>query len=174
MYPELRDSGILVTNPSGIFSEPMAEHTIGLMIALARNFPGAVRHQDQRRWAQQELWDKPQHLTELGSKTLLIVGFGSIGQELARGATALRMLDSGVSRSGRAVARTPGTLVQREGTLKHCRLSAGILSVALPEKNCRLSRPRSLLVRCNPRARRPPISVPSLYGLSLRGACRRD
>ena len=101
MYPELRDSGILVTNPSGIFSEPMTEHAIGLMIALARNFPGAVRHQDQRRWAQQELWDKPQHLTELGSKTLLIVGFGSIGQELARVARALRMRVWGVSRSGR-------------------------------------------------------------------------
>ncbi len=101
MYPELRDSGILVTNPSGIFSEPMAEHAIGLMIALARNFPNCVRHQDQRRWAQQELWDKPQHLTELGSKTLLIVGFGSIGQELARVAGALRMRVWGVSRSGR-------------------------------------------------------------------------
>jgi len=101
MYPELRDSGILVTNPSGIFSEPMAEHAIGLMIALARNFPDCVRNQDQRRWAQQELWDKPQHLTELGSKTLLIVGFGSIGQELARLARALRMRVWGVSRSGR-------------------------------------------------------------------------
>ena len=101
MYPELRDSGILVTNPSGIFSEPMAEHTIGLMIALARNFPDCVRHQDQRRWAQQELWDKPQHLTELGGKILLIVGFGSIGQELARVARALRMRVWGVSRSGR-------------------------------------------------------------------------
>jgi phosphoglycerate dehydrogenase-like enzyme len=101
MYPELRDSGILVTNPSGIFSEPMAEHAIGLMISLARNFPDCVRHHDQRRWAQQELWDNPRHLTELGSKTLLVVGFGSIGQELARVARALRMRVWGVSRSGR-------------------------------------------------------------------------
>src|SRR6266481_6159421 len=46
MYPELRDSGILVTNPSGIFSVPMAEHTMGLLLALARNFPDAVRQQD--------------------------------------------------------------------------------------------------------------------------------
>jgi len=38
MYPELRDSGIVVTNPSGIFSVPMAEHTMGLLVALARNF----------------------------------------------------------------------------------------------------------------------------------------
>src|SRR5947209_2861981 len=101
MYPELRQSGILVTNPSGIFSVPMAEHTIGLMLALARNFPDSVRYQDQKRWAQQELWDKPQHLSELNGKTLLIVGFGSIGHELARLANALLMRVWGVSRSGR-------------------------------------------------------------------------
>src|SRR5947209_16011809 len=34
MYPQLRDSGIIVTNPSGIFSVPMAEHTLGLLLAL--------------------------------------------------------------------------------------------------------------------------------------------
>ena len=39
MYPELREAGILVTNPSGVFSVPMAEHTMGLILALARNFP---------------------------------------------------------------------------------------------------------------------------------------
>jgi len=38
------------------------KHTLGLIIALARNFPDSVRHQDQSRWAQQELWDQPQHL----------------------------------------------------------------------------------------------------------------
>jgi len=73
MYPELRDSGILVTNPSGIFSVPMAEHTMGLLLALARNFPDSVRHQDHAHWSQQELWDKPQHLTEINGKVLLIV-----------------------------------------------------------------------------------------------------
>jgi phosphoglycerate dehydrogenase-like enzyme len=101
MYPELRDSGILVTNPSGIFSVPMAEHTMGLLIALARNFPDSVRHQDQARWAQQELWDQPQHLTELNGQVLLIVGYGSIGHELARRATAFDMRVWGVSRSGK-------------------------------------------------------------------------
>jgi phosphoglycerate dehydrogenase-like enzyme len=100
MYPELRDSGILVTNPSGIFSVPMAEHTMGLLIAMARNFPDSLRYQDQSKWAQQELWDHPQHLTELNGQLLLIVGFGSIGHELARRAKAFDMRVWGVSRSG--------------------------------------------------------------------------
>jgi phosphoglycerate dehydrogenase-like enzyme len=100
MYPELRNSGILVTNPSGIFSVPMAEHVIGLLLALARNFPDCVRQQDRARWSQQELWDKPQHLTELNGKVLLIVGYGSIGREVAKRAKALEMRVWGVTRSG--------------------------------------------------------------------------
>lgn len=102
MYPELRDSGILVTNPSGVFSSPMAEHTMGLLIALARNFPDSVRHQDRSHWGQQDIWDKPQRLTELSDQVLLIVGLGSIGRELARRAHAFDMRIWGVTRSGKS------------------------------------------------------------------------
>src|SRR5437763_4000684 len=100
MYPELRDSGILVTNPSGVFSVPMAEHTMGLLLALARNFPDSVRQQDRANWSQQELWDKPQHLAEVNGQVLLIVGYGSIGRELAKRAKAFDMHVWGVTRSG--------------------------------------------------------------------------
>ena len=100
MYPELRDSGILVTNPSGVFSVPMAEHTMGLLLALARNFPDSVRQQDRANWSQQELWDKPQHLAEVNGQVLLIVGYGSIGRELAKRAKAFEMRVWGVTRSG--------------------------------------------------------------------------
>lgn len=105
MYPELRDSGILVTNPSGIFSPPMAEHTMGLLIALARNFPDSVRHQDRSHWGQQDMWDLPQRFTELSGKILLIVGFGSIGRELAKRARAFDMRVWGVTRSGKSDSR---------------------------------------------------------------------
>jgi phosphoglycerate dehydrogenase-like enzyme len=100
-YPELRESGILVTNSSGIYSLPMAEHTMGLMIALARSFPESVRHQMNRHWGQQDIWDLPQRLTELNGKLLLIVGYGSIGRELAKRAKAFEMRVWGVTRSGR-------------------------------------------------------------------------
>jgi phosphoglycerate dehydrogenase-like enzyme len=101
MYPELRDSGILVTNPRGIFSVPMGEHTMGLLLALARNLPDSVRQQDRANWSQQELWDKPQHLTELNGQVLLIVGYGSIGREVAKRAKAFDMRVLGVTRSGK-------------------------------------------------------------------------
>jgi D-2-hydroxyacid dehydrogenase (NADP+) len=101
MYPELRDSGIIVTNPSGVFSVPMAEHIMGMLLALARNFPECVRLQQEGLWSQQKLWEKAQQLTELNGKILLIVGFGSIGRELARRARAFDMRVWGVTRSGK-------------------------------------------------------------------------
>jgi D-2-hydroxyacid dehydrogenase (NADP+) len=100
MYPELAASGITVTNTRGIFAVPMAEHTMGLLLALARNFPDSVRHQDRAHWGQQEIWDRPQQLTELNGQLLLIVGFGSIGQELAQRAKAFGMRVWAVTRSG--------------------------------------------------------------------------
>jgi phosphoglycerate dehydrogenase-like enzyme len=122
MYPELRDSGIVVTNPSGIFSVPMAEHTIGMLLAMARNFPDTLRQQELKKWGQQDLWDKPQHLTELNGRILLIVGYGSIGQELARRAHAFDMRIWGVTRYG-------------TGDSKHAEkiLPVAQLSDALPE-----------------------------------------
>jgi D-2-hydroxyacid dehydrogenase (NADP+) len=122
MYAELRDSGILVTNPSGVFSVPMAEHTMGLLLALVRNFPDSVRQHDRARWSQQELWDKPQHLTELNGQVLLIVGYGSIGHEVAKRAKAFDMRVWGVTRSGK-------------GDRAHLEklLSAAQLMEALPE-----------------------------------------
>ena len=132
MYPELRDSGIMVTNPSGIFSVPMAEHTLGLLIAMARNFPDSVRHQDQSRWAQQELWDQPQHLTELNGQVLLIVGYGSIGHEVARRAKAFDMRVWGVSRSGKGDASLAEKIVpitQLHDVLPH----ADYVVVSAPE-----------------------------------------
>ncbi len=132
MYPELRDSGIMVTNPSGIFSVPMAEHSIGLLLALARNFPDSVRGQDRGRWAQQEIWDKPQHLTELNGKVLLIVGYGSIGREVAKRAKAFEMRVWGVTRSG-AGERTHSEKIFSATQLREALPGADYVLICAPE-----------------------------------------
>jgi phosphoglycerate dehydrogenase-like enzyme len=132
MYPELRDSGIVVTNPSGVFSLPMAEHTMGLLLSLARNFPDSTRHQDRSHWGQQDTWDKPQHLSELSGQVLLIVGFGSIGRELAKRARAFDMRVWGVTRSGKGDTTHAEKIVpvaQFEEALPH----ADYVVIAAPE-----------------------------------------
>src|SRR5271157_752982 len=132
MHPELRDSGVVVTNPRGIFSVPMAEHTIGLMLALARNLPDCTRQQDRAHWAQQALWKLPQHLTELNGRVLLIVGFGSIGREIARRALAFGMLVWGITRSGRGETALAEKIVPA-GELQAALPQADFVVIAAPE-----------------------------------------
>lgn len=101
MYPELRASKVTVTNARGVHSLPVAEHVMALLLAMARRLPDAVRHQSQRHWAQQEIWDAPFPPRELHGSQLTIVGLGAIGREVARRAKALGMKITGVTRSGR-------------------------------------------------------------------------
>jgi D-2-hydroxyacid dehydrogenase (NADP+) len=102
MYPELRKSGIEVTNASGVHRIPMAEHILGTLTALARRFPDCLRYQQQSHWAQQELWNAPVRPRELHGQILLFIGFGAIGQEVAKIIRPLGMRVWAVTRSGRA------------------------------------------------------------------------
>jgi len=101
MYPELRASGIAVTNASGVHTIPIAEHVVGLLLALARRFPSAFRYQAARHWGQQDIWNEPVRPRELRGATLLVVGLGAIGSEVARLARSLGMRVLAVTRSGR-------------------------------------------------------------------------
>ncbi|MHB8411066.1 MAG: D-2-hydroxyacid dehydrogenase [Candidatus Acidiferrales bacterium] len=105
MYPELRQSNVLLTNASGIHAVPMSEHILGMIIALARRFPDAMHYQAQSRWAQQKIWDGKPRPMELSGRVLLIIGFGSTGRELARRIQPLGMKIWGVTRSGRGDAQ---------------------------------------------------------------------
>jgi D-2-hydroxyacid dehydrogenase (NADP+) len=105
MFPELRASGIEVTNAAGVHRIPMAEHILGTLVALARRFPDCVRYQQQSHWSQHDLWDgvSPAHRPrELQGQVLLFIGFGNVGREAARIARPLGMRIWAVTRSGRA------------------------------------------------------------------------
>ena len=84
MYPELRQSDIEVTNVRGIHRDPMAEHVLGTLVALARRFPDCLRYQQQGRWAPQELWDAPVRPRELRGQVVLLIGFGAVGREATK------------------------------------------------------------------------------------------
>ena len=98
MRDDIRRSSVVITNSRSVHAVTMAEHTLGLVLALARRFPSAVRYQQQKHWAQQEIWDEQPHPIEINGRTLLIVGYGAIGQELAERARACGMRIVGVKR----------------------------------------------------------------------------
>jgi D-3-phosphoglycerate dehydrogenase len=81
-----KEKGIEVANTPAATSISVAEHTLGLML-------GAVRHHGQANLSmKQHKWEKKAFTgTELYGKTLGIIGFGRIGQEVARRALAFGM-----------------------------------------------------------------------------------
>jgi D-2-hydroxyacid dehydrogenase (NADP+) len=104
MYPEFRSSGIILTNASGVHAPAMAEHITGMIVAMARDFPGAMRYQAQKKWAQQEIWDGPARPRELSGAVALIVGFGAVGRAVAERLRGFGMRIWAVTRSGTADA----------------------------------------------------------------------
>src|SRR5438876_1503368 len=78
--------GIVVANAPDSTVVSAAEHTIGLLLALSRNIPQAHAALKQGRW-ERSRWGG----IELAGKTLGVLGFGRIGQQVARRAVGLEM-----------------------------------------------------------------------------------
>jgi D-3-phosphoglycerate dehydrogenase len=78
--------GVLVMNTPGGNSVSVAEHTLALMLALARSVPQSNASIHAGRWEKSSASG-----TELRGKTLGLVGFGRVGTEVARRVRALEM-----------------------------------------------------------------------------------
>jgi D-3-phosphoglycerate dehydrogenase len=78
--------GIVVANAPESTVVSAAEHTIGLLVALSRNIPQAHAALKQGRWERARYGG-----IELEGKTLGVLGFGRIGQQVARRALGLGM-----------------------------------------------------------------------------------
>ncbi len=78
--------GIAVMNTPGANAIAVAEHTLGMMLALARHLCRADALMHAGKWEKKSLQG-----TELRGKTLGIVGLGRVGMEVARRARAFGM-----------------------------------------------------------------------------------
>src|SRR5437773_3736746 len=78
--------GIAVMNTPGGNAVAVAEHTLGLMLAMARFLSRADQTTRAGKWEKKSLQG-----TELRGKTLGIVGLGRVGLEVARRAKAFEM-----------------------------------------------------------------------------------
>jgi D-3-phosphoglycerate dehydrogenase / 2-oxoglutarate reductase len=78
--------GIVVANAPESTVVSAAEHTLALLLALARHVPEAHAALKQGRWERSRFGG-----IELAGKTLGVLGFGRIGQQVARRALALEM-----------------------------------------------------------------------------------
>jgi phosphoglycerate dehydrogenase-like enzyme len=95
---EFRRSSVIMTNVSGIHAIPIGEFVLGLMLMFAKQAPLCFQLKQQRQW-------KPFAPSTLHSKTVGIVGLGSIGREVARLAKSFGMRVLATRRSARQSKR---------------------------------------------------------------------
>ena len=91
--PELASyPNVVLTNNSGAYDVPIAEHVIAMVFAAAKRVPEHLAAQARHEW-QREV----PH-AELRDATLVILGMGSIGSELARLASGVGLRVIGIRR----------------------------------------------------------------------------
>src|SRR5665213_3391953 len=84
--PAATAAGVLVMNTPGGNAVAVAEHTLGLMLCMARSIPQANASTKSGKWEKKKFMG-----SELRGKTLGILGLGYIGQEVAKRARGFEM-----------------------------------------------------------------------------------
>jgi D-3-phosphoglycerate dehydrogenase len=79
-------AGVLVMNTPGGNAVSVAEHTIALMLSMARMIPQASASTKSGKWEKKKFLGN-----ELRGKTLGVIGLGSIGREVVRRAAPFEM-----------------------------------------------------------------------------------
>ncbi|MBI3751801.1 MAG: D-2-hydroxyacid dehydrogenase [Chloroflexi bacterium] len=81
LTPAALEREVVVTNARGVFSRPIAEHVLLMILAISRRLPQLLELQRERTW-------QPLEGRELRDLTIGIVGYGSLGRAVASLATA--------------------------------------------------------------------------------------
>jgi len=99
--PQLGSGQVLLTNGQKLASPEIAEHVMALTRALARGLGYAVTAQNRGEWIRSDIGDIAP-LQRLRGKTMVVVGLGGIGTEVARLASAAEMRVTGIRSSRRS------------------------------------------------------------------------
>lgn len=90
--PQIEDGSVTLTNAPGLHTLPIAESVLAGMLAHAKNFKQRRRDQAARHWNQLKN-------DELGGRTVLILGLGNIGKQVAKLCKAFDMRVIGCKRT---------------------------------------------------------------------------
>lgn len=122
--------GIRLASARGVNARAVSEHAMALILALSRRLPEARDNQARHVWRGM-IGDLSQREDELGSKTLVIVGLGSIGGRLAALAKAFDLNVVGVRRDP-AAGKGAADSVHNLGALGSLLPQADFVALACP------------------------------------------
>jgi len=95
LTPKYLERDLILTNGAGVHAIPISEFVITYLLAYSKQLPSLYKQHSERNW------QRGLPIQELTDKTLLIIGAGGIGQEIAVRAKAFGMRIFGSSRNAR-------------------------------------------------------------------------
>jgi phosphoglycerate dehydrogenase-like enzyme len=96
--PAFAERGIVLTNMQKVAGSVMAEHVLAFMFGLTRGFAAYLPAQAKGEWADEAVPEG--RMWEVKGRTMLVVGLGGIGTEVAKRAHALGMNVLAIRNSG--------------------------------------------------------------------------
>jgi phosphoglycerate dehydrogenase-like enzyme len=96
--PAFAERGIVLTNMQKVAGSVMAEHAMAFMFGLTRGLAAFVPAQARGEWADEAVPES--RMWEVKGRTMLVVGLGGIGTEVAKRAHALGMTVLATRNSG--------------------------------------------------------------------------
>lgn len=116
--------GVIVASNAGAYAEPMAEHVVGMVLALAKRLlPNHLK-------LAKGIYDRASLNKEIRGKNLGILGFGGIGKAVARAFRCFDMKVFAINRSGRT--DEPVAFVGTLKDLDHVLKVSDVLVISLP------------------------------------------
>ena len=112
MFDELAQSDVVVTNARGVFDRPIAEFVLASILAVAKDVHRSHDLQAVREWRHRET-------RAIADETVLVVGTGSIGREIAKLLRAVGMDVRGAGRTERASDPDFGDVVSSADLADH-------------------------------------------------------
>jgi phosphoglycerate dehydrogenase-like enzyme len=128
---ELKRRGIRLASARGVNSNAVSEHAMAMVLAITRQIPGARDHQSRHAW-RGLVSDPGKREDELGGKTMLIFGLGTIGSRLAALAKAFGLRVIGIRRDVGAAAKGVADDVQPPQQLERLLPQADFVVLTCP------------------------------------------
>jgi phosphoglycerate dehydrogenase-like enzyme len=126
----MRSRGAIFTNASHAFSDPCAEHVLAMMLAVERQLlPAYVTQLGDHGWPQA---DRRGNSRILAGKTVVMLGFGAIGQRLAE---LLRPFPMKIFAVRRQIRSEPGVIIVAEENISKVLAEADHIVNVLPESD---------------------------------------
>ncbi len=91
LHPALVESDVRVTCSRGVASAALADHALGMILGFSRCLARAIQERAPGNWDRERFFRGEPMPVELDGKVLGILGFGSIGREVARRGRAFGM-----------------------------------------------------------------------------------